>query len=290
MRMKRSVDGRLDGSVDEGAVRAAWRARAFAAVAVAALAGGLAATAAADDGAASKEGAVAELGDGFFIGTGLGVSILSDVKIRDVTPPPGEIAFGNAGVAADVDAGFAWNIELGFRLDESFSLAIESGFYRNGFGGFSSGEFTTDIGLSTALVGGDGDFTQIPVFFNALYEIPLVKPETPSAAGGLNLRIGGGLGLVHVAADLDAIGAADVPGIFAAVDGSSWEFGGQLKIGLAYQISHAVELGIEYRIMAVGGANFGPATFSDPALVGFADVETERVLTQAVQARLSFEF
>jgi hypothetical protein len=42
--------------------------------------------------------------------------------------------------------------------------------------------------------------------------------------------------------------------------------------------------------MAVGGANFGAATFSDPSLVGIADVESSSVLTHAVQARISFEF
>jgi len=270
-------------------VRARSGSRASAGLATV-VAGLLAATAVGDDGAAEKPGGVADLGGGVFLGTGFGASILSDVKIKDIAPPAGAIAFGNAGVAADVDTGLAWNIELGFRFDDTFSLSIESGLYRNGFGGFTSGEFTTDFGLSTALVGGDGDFTQIPVFVNALFDIPLVKPETPSAAGGLNLRIGGGLGLVHVGASIDSIGAADVPGVFAAVDGSSWEFGGQFKIGLAYRLSHAVELGVEYRVMAVGGANFGRATFSEPDLLGFANVETKRVLTQAVQARVSFEF
>jgi opacity protein-like surface antigen len=123
-----------------------------------------------------------------------------------------------------------------------------------------------------------------------MFDIPLTKPETPGAAGGLSLKLGAGVGIVNVSADIDSISAAGVPGVTATVDGDSWELGGQAKIGLSWQLTHAIELGVEYRLMAVGGASFGTASFSDPLLVGIAEVESESVLTHAVQARLSFEF
>lgn len=239
----------------------------------------------ADDAAAPADGA-----GGLYVGTDIGVSFLSAVKIKDYVPAPGALEFGIAGVKADASAGLAWNIDVGYRFNDTIAVELESGFYRNGFDGFSEGTFTSGVGLSTAIEGGDGDFTQIPVLVNAIFDIPLTKPETPAAAGGLSLKLGAGIGLVNVAADIDSIAAAGVPGVSAAVNGDSWEFGGQVKVGLAWQLTHAIEIGVEYRLMAVGGANFGAATFSDPSLVGIADVESSSVLTHAVQARISFEF
>jgi len=261
----------------------------FVAASVASVA--LTSTSTADDGSdSSTTGGTATFDNRFYVGTDIGVSILSNVKIKDYTPTPGSFDFGISDVEADADAGVAWNIDFGFKFNDMFSIELESGYYSNSFGGFSSGEFTTDVGLSTLVVGGDGSFTQIPVFVNGAFDIPLLKSETPASAGGLSLKVGGGIGVVSVAADIDSIGAAELPGVFATVDGSSWEFGGQFKIGLSWQLTHSIELGMEYRLMAVSGANFGTATFSDPSLVGIADIETETVLTQAVQARISFEF
>jgi len=240
---------------------------------------------------ADESAAPGPLGEsGLYIGTDIGVAFLSSVKIKDYAPTPGSLEFGVAGVKADTSAGLAWNINVGYRFSDMFAVELESGYYRNGFDGFSAGEFTTDLGISAAIEGGDGDFTQIPVLVNAMFDIPLTKPETPGAAGGLSLKLGAGVGIINVSADIDSISAAGVPGVTATVDGDSWEFGGQAKIGLSWQLTHAVELGVEYRLMAVGGASFGTASFSDPLLVGIAEVESESVLTHAVQARLSFEF
>jgi opacity protein-like surface antigen len=234
-------------------------------------------------------GGTAELGQGIYIGTDIGVSFVSDVKIKDYVPTPGSLEFGTAGVKADVDAGVAWNIDLGYRFNETFALELESGFYRNGFGGFSAGEFQTGIGLSTPITGGDGNFTQIPIFVNGKFDIPLVKREAGSS-GGLNLKLGGGVGVVHVGADLSDIQAVGIPGVTAAVDGGSWEFGGQFIAGLGWQLTSAIEIGLEYRLMAVTGANLGLASFNTPLLEPIADIETDSILTQAVQARISFKF
>lgn len=274
--------------IGQGCAGTGWRARGAAVVAfVASLA--VVGASRADDTVAAAGGSSGGA-SGFYLGTDIGASFLSAVKIKDYTPAPGSTDFGIAGVKADSSAGVAWNIDVGYRFNDTIAVELETGFYRNGFDGFTEGEFTTAFGLSTPIEGGDGDFTQIPVMVNAVFDIPLVKPETPATAGGLSLKLGGGIGLVNVAADIDSIAAAGVPGVSAMVNGDSWEFGGQVKIGLAWQLTHAIELGLEYRLMAVGGANFGTATFSDPILVGIADVESNRVLTQAVQARISFEF
>ncbi len=42
--------------------------------------------------------------------------------------------------------------------------------------------------------------------------------------------------------------------------------------------------------MMVNSADFGVATFSDPALVGISNVQSDSVFTHAIQATLSIEF
>ncbi len=66
--------------------------------------------------------------------------------------------------------------------------------------------------------------------------------------------------------------------------------GGQLGVGLAWELNARVNLGVSYRFMMVNSADFGVATFSDPALVGIASVQSDSVFTHAIQATLSIEF
>ena len=228
----------------------------------------------------------AEFGD-FYIGTDIGVSIMPSVKIKDYAPSSGE--FGISGVEADTSAGVAWNLDFGFKFNDFFAVEIETGYIRNDFDGFASGQFDSKLG-SAFIYNGDGNFAQIPLFVNGKFSIPLTKSEAGSDAGALKLELMAGVGMVNVSADISNIYAFGVPDVAATVDGNSWEFGGQVGVGLVWEMSPTIDLGLSYRFMAVSGANFGPATFSDPSLVGIADIETESVFTHAIQASLSFEF
>lgn len=224
----------------------------------------------------------------FTLGTELGVSFLPSIKIKDYVPGPGQ--FGIEGVEAAVDAGVAWNVDVGYRINDWFGVEVESGYYRNGFGGFEGGAFTSGAG-STPIEGGDGSFTQIPLFLNAKFSVPLLERTAGSNGGTIRLDLTAGLGAVHVAADIDGIAAAGLPAAgTAAVDGGSWGFGGQFGVGVTWEVRSNVEIGLGYRLMVVEGANFGTAAFSDPTLAGVAPVETETVFTNAIQATLSIRF
>lgn len=227
----------------------------------------------------------------FYVSTDLGVSLISSVDIEDYAPQADE--FGITGVTADVDAGVAWNIGLGYAINEWFSVEVESGYYQNGFGGFESGEFIgTFAGATgtTPVIGGDGDFSQVPVFVNARASLPIVKRAAGAEGGGLDLDFTIGAGVVNVAADIDSIAALDFPGVTASIDGDSWEFGGQLGVGLTWELTSRIEFGVGYRCMIVGGANFGKASFDTPLLTGVSDVKSEGILTHAVQATFSIRF
>jgi hypothetical protein len=75
---------------------------AFAAVASVAVCG---TSAFADDevSTSSTTGGTATFADRFYVATDIGVSILSDVKIKDYTPTPGSFEFGVSDVEADAD-------------------------------------------------------------------------------------------------------------------------------------------------------------------------------------------
>jgi len=226
---------------------------------------------------------------GFYVGTDIGVSLVPSVKIKDYTPADPSV-IGISGVEAQTSAGVAWNFDVGFKLTEAFSIELEGGYYRNAFDGFSSGEFVVAGLGATDVIGGSGNFQQIPIFLNGKFELPLTTANAGSDGGALKLELMAGVGAVNVGANITDIAANGIPGVTATVDGNSWEFGGQLGVGLAWELNSRVNLGVGYRFMMVNSANFGTATFSDPALVGIADVQSESVFTHAIQATLSIEF
>jgi opacity protein-like surface antigen len=233
----------------------------------------------------AQESGTAALGNDMYFGMDLGISVMPSISIKDVAPRDLS-SFGISGVEADVEAGVGWNIDLGFRLSESFALELESGYYQNSFGGFDGGEFTSLAFGSTPIAGGDGDFSQIPVFINARWEIPLGQADT----NAWRLGVFGGVGVVNVSAEIEEITAVDVPGVTATVDGSSWSFGAQAGVELSWRIADSARFGVSYRLMYVEGADFGRATYSDPGLVSYANIETDEIFTSAVQASLSIAF
>jgi opacity protein-like surface antigen len=237
---------------------------------------------------AAAEEKTAATAEGTYVSFDVGATFISSIDILPFTPSD-PTSFGNSLISADVENGIGLNIALGFELTESFALEFETGYYSNDFGGFTSGQFTSIFG-TTDVVGGSGDFHQIPLFINGSFDIPLRERAAGADAGEVTLDLMFGLGVVNVGADITDIQAAGIPGISAGIDGNSWEFGGQLGVGLAWEISSGVSIGLGYRLMAVSGADFGIATFSDPSLVGIDNVEADNFLTHSVQANFSYEF
>lgn len=253
--------------------------------------------------------AVAAAGwEDLYVGADIGVSMVPQLRLDDLTgndagggvkalaaaettSAVGGSGFAWQNVSADLDAGVALNLKLGMKLDDRTSVEIEAGYARNDFSGFESGFWTLPSG-NAALTGGSGELTQFPVFVNARFELPLSKRAEGSALGDMKLSLGAGIGIVSVDGSLSNIGFDDpsLSGVTASVDGSSWEPGAQFMAGLAWEIAPNIELGLGYRLMVVGGAELGRATFSDPAFTSTTELETGSITTHAVQATLSFEF
>jgi opacity protein-like surface antigen len=221
-----------------------------------------------------------------FVGE-FGANFMPAVGIQNIAPGTGT-AIGIGGAEADVNVGLAANFAFRIDLIEEVALEIQGGYIQNNYGGMKSG-YWTDGTTTSPIIGGDGNFAQIPIFVNGIFKLPLANRKT--GAGSFNLEIGGGIGVVDVMANVNGISAADpiLGGNTVSVDGSSWELGGQFNIGVMWGVTANFDVGVRYRMIAVGGANFGPAEFSDGTF-GSADIESDSIIEHAVVGSLIFRF
>ncbi len=143
-------------------------------------------------------------------------------------------------------------------------------------------------------MGGSGDITQIPVFVNAMFDFELMPTSSVTHHGALGLQLGAGVGVVNVGADLSNI-ATDDPGLVgatAAINGNDWVIGFQASVGLSYQFAQNFDIGIRYRFMVVGEADFGVATFTGAPvpLVGTSSLKAESIMTNSILASFTLRF
>jgi len=221
--------------------------------------------------------------DRLYVGTDVGVSIVPDIRTREIAATAGTV--GLSGLEIDMDAGVDWSIELGLRLSDALAVELQSGYVYNRISGIAAGTFTSIA--PDPVVGGEGHFGQVPILANVLWEIPIVPPE--SGVGGLKLQLGGGLGAVNVQGSLSAGGGGALTGLEMNADGSDWTFGYQGTVALLWSISSDVDVGIRYRFMGTTGADLGPITESTGVLAP-GNLETDEIFTNAIQASLSIRF
>lgn len=222
-----------------------------------------------------------------YLATDVGVSLLPNIRLKDIAAGPAIADIGISGVEIDADTGVAWTISLGAKITENFGLEVQSGYVYNDLGSVAAGSFTR-VGASAPAIGGSGDVSQVPILFNALFDIPLVEKD--SGVGELKLQLGGGVGLVYVDASISGIEAAGIPSDQVSVDGDDWTFGFQGTVAIRWSITSNIDIGVRYRFMGTTEANLGKASFNTPLLVGPDDVKAEAVYTNAIQASLEIRF
>jgi opacity protein-like surface antigen len=221
--------------------------------------------------------------DRLYVGTDVGVSIVPDIKTREIAPTAGTV--GLSGLEIDMDAGVDWSIELGLRLSDSLAVELQSGYVFNRVNRVSSGTFTSIA--PDPVVGGSGHFGQVPILANAIWEIPLTPGE--SGVGSLKLQLGAGVGAVNIQGSLDAEGGGAVTGLAMSADGSGWAFGYQGTVALLWSLTTDIDIGIRYRFMGTTGVDLGPISESSGVLAT-GNLETDAVFTNAIQASLSIRF
>lgn len=220
--------------------------------------------------------------DRLYVGTDVGVSIVPDIKTRQIAATAGTI--GLSGLEIDMDAGVDWSIELGLRLSDSLAVELQSGYVFNRVNQ-ASGTYTSIA--PDPVAGGSGHFGQVPILANAIWEIPLTPGE--SGVGSLKLQLGAGVGAVNIQGSLTAGGGGAVTGIEMSADGSGWAFGYQGTVALLWSLSTNIDVGIRYRFMGTTGVDLGPISEASGVLAP-GNLETDAVFTNAIQASLSIRF
>lgn len=193
-----------------------------------------------------------------FAGASLAGSALAGTPVYSPSPAPAPSTAGPyltvAGGAlflqdaswgpldVEFDTGWSVNAALGYAFGNGFAVELESGY----------GTADVDnIRLYGRSFGIDAEYSQVPIFANAVYMADLTD--------ALGFYIGAGAGAVW--SETEALG-------YSADD---WNFGFQAKAGFSYRVSEAVSLNLGYRFIFVvdgvgAGNDFDGSGVTDDAL------------------------
>jgi opacity protein-like surface antigen len=141
------------------------------------------------------------------------------------------------GISLDFDTGFSIMAALGYGFGNGLAVELESGYME-----VSDAE-VSGFGFNNINV--DGEFRQIPILVNAVYNCDITDT--------VGFYIGAGAGVVWSEAEVDAVGP------FNNLDFSTddWNFAAQAKAGVSFHLNESTSLNIGYRFLygqdAVGG-------------------------------------
>lgn len=130
--------------------------------------------------------------------------------------------------SVDLDTGWVGLGALGYRYGNGFRTELEGGWREN------------DVDSISGLAGGSGDVSAKSLMANVLYDVRM--------GGRLMPYIGGGLGYARV--DYDGVGPVTAAAPGARVNGDDDVFAYQGIAGVAYWMTDALELALEYRYFA----------------------------------------
>ena len=161
----------------------------------------------------------------FYIDAGLGLAIQQDAEIQN-SP------FGNSG-DVQFDPGLRADIHLGYKLNHSFSVELETGVIWN-----TVNNFRTPGGDNKASTQGyNADLYELPLLANFVYR-PLHGAFQPF------IGIGGG----GAATMFDA---ANIPLFANHFSVTDWTFAYQAEVGFSYAVSRSVKLGLAYELSLI---------------------------------------
>jgi opacity protein-like surface antigen len=167
--------------------------------------------------------------------------LTSTVQAEELSTGPYFSVDGGAVFMNDIggykyDTGFGGNLAIGQRLNNTFSIELQAGYYTADF----AYDFNNPVANRFAQIYGTDVFA--PVFANVKADFPLGQ-NSP-----VRFELGVGAGAVYsdTTIDFDIVGIRD---FFVNADG--WGFGAQAMAGFSYQISSNVEFKLGYRFLNV---------------------------------------
>jgi len=208
----------------------------------------------------------------FYLRNSVGANILNSVSLNDVTAGSDDAR----DVKIKFDTGFAWGIDLGWRLSDLLSVEASSGLMYNSLSS-GSGTLTVNGDTASGSLEIGGDLLQVPLMAGVAFDIPLSFSSAEVPGSGLYLRLGASAGGLFVRGTLNDLG--DISGgsdqdftwCYALTAALDWEFADQLLLGLSY------------RYLGTGSVSFD--AFGVPGLF-----DTSGYGNQQIMASLSYNF
>ena len=244
--------------------------------------------------------------NGFYVTPQFGGAVVQDVNfvnfVKDKLPTTiasdgTSFGGGSADASLGFDAGFRFDVSIGFKVNDWFSIEIAPGVIVNPMNSVSfTGTGQVDIG--NAIFGGvcdiDGNLIQVPLLVNFIFTIPTNSKWEPF--------VGGGVGALYSSATFNNISGGFEPSVSTSTSTSStteinsspvtielnesatcWALGYSALAGVNYHFSRDISIGFIYKFTGTGAQNFGVNTFGNL-------METNGTFTQSVQADAIFRF
>ncbi|MCH8918961.1 MAG: porin family protein [Proteobacteria bacterium] len=169
----------------------------------------------------------------------LGGVALEDADVTDSVP--GASATGEA----EFDNGWVIGGALGYTFQNSVRAELEVSYRRNEIDSVTIDTFSAGPAVFTGLgtFDVDGDVDSLGLMANVWYDF--------SAPGNWKPYIGGGIGIVRVGVDIDA-----VAGVATSYSDDDWVFGYQLGAGVGFSLNPTTVLSLDYRFFATADPEF----------------------------------
>ena len=201
----------------------------------------------------------AQSADKFYVNVDGGVAFQSDVAIKGGTGfvgPGGDIKF---------DTGFRAGAELGYKLNRSFALELETGVIVNSINQVGIQKLS-DVSASAQL-------DEIPLLLNCVYSFPL--------KGHFKPYIGVGAGMMIGIFDGSKIPGSYFPGQSQSYNDTEYVFAYQAEAGLKYSVSKHIDLGLAYKF--VGTTDYSWSANS-------INLKTDGTMTHSIEATITWRF
>ena len=218
--------------------------------------------------------------EGFYVTPQVGGAVVQDVNFETVTASGtigGQAISGSLDASLSFDAGFRFDVPVGYRVNEWFSIEFAPGVIVNPMdtasfnGSLTLGGTTYTAGTSADI---DGNLVQVPLIVNFILTIPTDSKWEPF--------VGGGVGAMFSSATFNNIsnnlGTQDL-----SQDATCWALGYSALAGVNYHFSKDISIGIVYKFTGTGNQNYGGSTLGDL-------LDTNGTFTQSVQADATFRF
>jgi opacity protein-like surface antigen len=237
--------------------------------------------------------------NGFYVTPQFGGAVVQDVNFvnfaKDVSISTTSGGSGPVDASLGFDAGFRFDVSIGFKVNDWFSVEFAPGLIVNPM---NSASFSGPVLIRNASFDGvsdiDGNLIQVPLLVNFIFTIPTNSKWEPF--------VGGGVGALYSSATFNNISGGYEPSVSTSTSTSStteinsspvtielnesascWALGYSALAGVNYHFSRDISIGFIYKFTGTGAQNFGVNTFGNL-------METNGTFTQSVQADAIFRF